>query len=238
MNDPTLADVLMQREHLSRQQRIRLVHKATQRRRSRPSSGSVVAGIHDGVAAVTKARSNTPARATTTRHGTMHGRRRKPKDHSEHVTVEAVRKARQGHARAVSSRDGITRGQIHHERRPDKRESDALRTEKKEREDAAELHYLRATLRKVWRALKSVTEIALLQKVKAERHYQYCVMHRIWINLLHNVVCSRAHKTEQVGKVVQRNVKIVVYYSVTSWYIPARSSFFPHKHKKTYSVCI
>lgn len=232
------ADVLMQQEHLSRQQRIRLVQKATQRKgRSRPA----VLGIHDAevaaagkarpltparpMAAAGKARSITPAGPTTTCHGTMHGKVHKTKDHSEHGMAKAVGKAKQGHANNASSRGNTNT----------RREAEvrlARQIEQNGREDVAEQHYLKAVLLKVWRALSSVTEIALLQKVKAERHHQYCVLHLIWINLIHNVSCSRAHKTEQVRRVVL--IATGVFLSPPA---DTRSSFLPRgKHTKYWAT--
>lgn len=189
--DYDYADVLMQREHLSRQQRIRLVQRTHRKESSRRmhTCRSPVGAVGKAQIVASTAETNTCRRKTQ-------GRRHK----TEYRVVEAVGKAKQ--VICTASSRGKTRGEVRlaSDRRDEDRESNARQIEENNREDAAKQHYLKAMLLKVWRALVSVTDIAYLQAVKAERHHQYCVMHRIWIKLIHNVTCSRAHKTEQVSK--------------------------------------
>lgn len=164
---------------------------------------SAPAGIRNvEVGAVGKAHLNTSTGDTNKSRGKAQERRYSTKDHSEYRTVEAVVKAKKvrSTAKIATSSRGNTRGEIglpmaSHENL----ESNARRLDKN-RENIARRHYLKAMLLKVFRALASVTEIARLQTVKADRHHQYCSTHRIWINLAHHVACSRARRTEQVSK--------------------------------------
>lgn len=140
--------------------------------------------------------------------GKTQGRRQTTKDQPEHdTTVEAVVGEAKQEGKVATPSRGNTHGHIRLARnhRGKDQESNTRRIEQKKREGAAEQHYLKAIVLKVWRALARATEIAHLQKVKAERHHQYCVMHHTWVTFIQNVTCSRAHKTEQVGKQVVLN---------------------------------
>lgn len=208
------ADVLMQREHLARQQRIRRAKKkANQRTTASTSRRTAPVGIHDlEVGEFGKAQLIPSTGKTTTSRAKTQGTRYETKGHhSEYDTAEAVGQASSQRypsapSRSASSR-GNTRGQIRlwRGRRVEDRESHVRQVEKKNRKVLAQQHSLKAALLKVWRALVSVTEFARLQTVKAERHHQYCVMHRTWIKLIRNATDSRARKTEQVGKQTERS---------------------------------
>lgn len=143
--------------------------------------------------AVCTAKSTTRTGEKNTSRGKTQGIIGKTKDHFEHGKAEQE-------SRGTASSVPLVQYLLARDRHGEDRESNAKRLEKKMKLDAADQHYQRALLLTVWRAISSVTEKAHLQKVKAERHHQYCVMHRIWTNLIHNMTSLRAYKTEQVRR--------------------------------------
>lgn len=173
---PAERDLLMQREHLFRQQRIQLMQVVAA---GRPRRARYLREDHDDLVSVAQVE-HVPSSSKR-----CLGNARK--DRKQHPPKELA-------GGAVASTRRLTNEQ--HEKTP-------LQREQKQRGETlatslAKSHFCKTAMLKVWRHWIGVVQLVQVHTVKADRHHQYCVLQGTWTRLMENVTCSRTNKKKQV----------------------------------------
>jgi len=166
---------MMQREHLSRQQRIEMMQvmaRRTCRGSNREDHARVSTTLVERVPPCTTAKPSPSLGKTHTAR-----KRYPPKDLGG----------------AVASPRRLT---------DEKRDKPLQRERKPRGENLAASHYRKVSMLKVWRHWSGVIQLVQVHTVKAERHHQYCILQGSWIRLMKNVACSRTNKKEKVTNVL------------------------------------